>query len=160
MSARRPPLRVVLDTNVLVAILAFDDPALEPLRTAWRVGAAIPLTDGACIAEMERVLAYPELANRQGAARPALDEYLSLCERIPEDVTDASELPICRDTDDQKFLALASRGRADALATRDKLLLELARRTQFAIVAPEALVARLAAGFDLDQCGRRNAGLA
>lgn len=36
-------------------------------------------------------------------------------------------LPRCRDADDQKFLILAARCRADLLLTRDKLLLRLSR---------------------------------
>ncbi|MCX7893610.1 MAG: putative toxin-antitoxin system toxin component, PIN family [Burkholderiales bacterium] len=134
----------MLDTNVLVAILAFADPALEPLRAAWRRGDLVPLTDDACLAEIARVLDAPALAARKAVAQAALEDYLRACERVADG--NPGRLPACRDRDDQKLLALAARGRADALATRDKALLELARRVPFAIVAPERLAATIAVG--------------
>ncbi len=45
-------------------------------------------------------------------------------------------LPRCRDTDDQKFLILAARCRADLLLTRDKLLLRLNRHRHIAPPCP------------------------
>ena len=57
-------------------------------------------------------------------------------------------LPVCRDPDDQKFLALAFACRADFLVTKDRMLLELARRkirrAPFGIVTPAQLNAALA----------------
>ena len=51
-------------------------------------------------------------------------------------------LPRCRDADDQKFLILGVRCKADLLITRDKLLLKLARHRHkpppYAIVTAEA----------------------
>ena len=156
MTVSLRPLRVVLDTNVLVAILAYDDPALEPLRRAWQDGALGPLIDTACRAEFERVLAYPQLAERARTARSSFEEFLSRCERVPDDAPMIERLPSCRDADDQKFLALTSRGQADALLTRDRLLLDLDRAAPFAIIRPEALATRLAQGFDLDQYAARS----
>ena len=44
---------------------------------------------------------------------------------------------------DQKFLALAAAGAADALVTSDRDLLDLAGRTAFAILTPARLRTRL-----------------
>jgi predicted nucleic acid-binding protein len=53
-------------------------------------------------------------------------------------------LPLCRDPDDQKFLELARDCKASALVTKDRALLELARRKRrplpFRIVRPVDLV--------------------
>ena len=52
-------------------------------------------------------------------------------------------LPLCRDPDDQKFLALAGAVHADMLLTRDHALLELQRRASqlpFSIVTPRQFV--------------------
>ena len=53
-------------------------------------------------------------------------------------------LPHCRDADDQKFLELAARCRADVLVTRDRQLLRLARHRlrppPFAILTAEDAV--------------------
>lgn len=144
MKGERPSRRVVLDTNVLVAILVFADPALEPLRAAWQDGRIVPLIDADCRSELERVLAYPDFAGRAAAATPRAEAFLGRCEHVAQAAPPGKPLPQCRDAEDQKFLALASRGGADALLTRDRLLLELARFTPFAIVAPEAVAATLA----------------
>jgi putative PIN family toxin of toxin-antitoxin system len=152
MTRRHPARRVVLDTNVLVAILVFDDPALEPLRAAWCEGELVPLIDAGCQAELERVLDYPEFAGRAPGAKRSVAAFLARCERIADDPLSAAPLPRCRDADDQKFLALASRARADALLTRDRLLLDLARLAPFPIVTPDAVAARLAQDADLGDC--------
>jgi uncharacterized protein len=56
------------------------------------------------------------------------------------------ELPQCGDPDDQKFLTLAARVRADCLVTRDRELLKLRRRAArwFEILPPQAFVNFLA----------------
>jgi putative PIN family toxin of toxin-antitoxin system len=152
VTTRHSPRRVVLDTNVLVAILVFEDPALEPLRAAWRKGDLVPLMDADCQVELERVLAYPEIAPRAAAAGRSVGDFLEHCERVAGEMLPVEPLPQCRDADDQKFLVLASRGRADGLLTRDRLLLDLARSAPFSILAPEAVAVRLANGLDLDRC--------
>ena len=152
MTVQHRPLRVVLDTNVLVAILMYDDPALEPLRAAWRDGAVMPLIDAACQGELERVLDYPELAARAQAARASVSAFLAACERVPDEAPGPDCLPICRDEDDQKFLMLASRGRADMLLTRDRLLLDLARSAPFPVLAPEVLASRIASATAPGHC--------
>jgi predicted nucleic acid-binding protein len=56
-----------------------------------------------------------------------------------------ARLPQCRDPDDQKFLELAMAANADVLVTKDRALLELARRKRaqvgrtvpFRILTPE-----------------------
>lgn len=144
-SATMSRMRVVLDTNVLLSILVFDDPRHEPLRAAWRARRVVPLASNACLAEFERVLAeQPELAGRNADVHDAFADYRRHAERIEIDAVRVHDLPACRDPDDQKFLELAAAGGADALVTADKRLLELRRRVAFAIVTPEAFVAQLA----------------
>ena len=52
-------MRLVLDTNVWLDWLVFDDPELAPLRAAVREGRVRVFIDAACEAELARVLAYP-----------------------------------------------------------------------------------------------------
>jgi predicted nucleic acid-binding protein len=53
-------------------------------------------------------------------------------------------LPACHDPDDQKFMEAALAAGAHFLVTKDRALLELARRTlRFSIVPPEGLAAGL-----------------
>jgi len=131
-------MRLVLDTNVWLDWLVFDDPELAPLRAAVGEGRARVFIDAACEAELERVLAYSLGRLRLDAAAQAA--CLAACRRAVAPGGDAAPLecvlPVCRDPDDQKFLELARDCAADLLLTRDRALLELARRTPFRIVTP------------------------
>jgi predicted nucleic acid-binding protein len=67
--------------------------------------------------------------------------FVTDCER--DDVEDYP-LPRCRDADDQKFLILGMRCRADLLITRDRRLLQVARQRRLPL--PFAIVTASAAG--------------
>jgi putative PIN family toxin of toxin-antitoxin system len=132
--------RLVLDTNVWLDWLVFDEPTIAPLREAHDARRIEIVMDAACEAELERVLAY-DLgkhsidANAQAAC---LARCLGIVKRVATKLTPG--LPPCRDPDDQKFLELALVAQADFLVTRDLALLELARRVErFRIVTPEEL---------------------
>src|SRR6266571_2231078 len=102
-------LRVLLDTNVWLDWLVFDDPSIAPIKAA--VDAA------ACIAECRRVARRIESP-------------------VPE--AERAKLPACCDPDDQKFLEAALAARAGFLITKDRALLELAARVAaFRILTPE-----------------------
>jgi uncharacterized protein len=135
-------MRLVLDTNVWLDWLVFDDPEAAPVRAAVRQGRARVFIDAACEAELARVLSGPLGRVRLDAAAQAA--CLAECRRAASPSAGAPHecaLPSCRDPDDQKFLELARDCRADLLLTKDRALLELARRTPFRIVTPRAWAA-------------------
>src|SRR5256885_2308107 len=67
MSARQAePLKLVLDTQIWLDWLVFDDPGIRRLRNAVHLGRAGIYIDAACDAELERVLAY-DLGRRSWA---------------------------------------------------------------------------------------------
>ena len=119
-------MRLVLDTNIVMDLLHFDDPHTRPLKAAisgWQMQC---FTDTECLAELERVTGYPEFGLdliRRNALMESYQAFVLLCDAREEE---NYPLPRCRDTDDQKFLILAARCEADLLITRDKLLLKLA----------------------------------
>ena len=135
--------RLVLDTHVWLDWLAFDDPSVAALRSAVAEERAEVYMDGACEAELQRVLGYP-VAKRvpESAVQAArLAEARRIARRPERELAQAerASLPRCSDPDDQKFLALALAARADVLLTKDRALLALARRTPFRIVSPAKL---------------------
>jgi putative PIN family toxin of toxin-antitoxin system len=140
-------MRLVIDTQVWLDWLVFDDPSVAGLRAAINCARAEVLIDAACLAELERVLAYPLGGRTVDAAA-----CLAACRRTTTTVEAGSEharayaLPLCRDPDDQKFLTLAARARADCLVSRDRELLRLNRRCapRFQIAPPRAFVNFLA----------------
>ncbi|ACV35928.1 putative toxin-antitoxin system toxin component, PIN family [Accumulibacter sp.] len=135
-------MHAVLDTNIVIDLLHFADPRARTLREAIDRGELTCFTDQPCLAELERVAAYPQFALDDDAREELLANYrhfVGVCEADgPEDYA----LPRCRDPDDQKFLVLAVRCRAELLITRDRGLLTLARQRRrplpYAIVTAEA----------------------
>lgn len=151
-STTRKPLRVVLDTNVLVSLYVFADSRFVPLRDRIENGQWCAVSSAACLAEFERVLAYPQFGlacAAQQAAYGHYARYVTLTSALSalERTTSTSTLPHCTDPDDQKFLEAARDGSADWLVTSDKALLVLARRDRlrnlFQILAPEVALASL-----------------
>ncbi len=136
------PRKLVLDTNVCLDLFVFRDPRWTALLTALRASQVQACTRADCRMEWTLVLAYARLgldAAQQAAALAEFDQLISL---VPGDASgDGPKLPVCRDPDDQKFLEVAAACGADALVTKDKLVLKLARKTKkldlFRILSPE-----------------------
>lgn len=135
-------MKVVLDTNVVVSALLFEQGRLAWIRGLWFDGRIVPLVTRFTIQELVRVLAYPKFALDEDDIEAALAAYVPFAETVPAPLRVASGLPKCHDPHDQPFLGLAAAGRAQALVTGDRALLDLAGRTPFAIESPEAFRAR------------------
>jgi putative PIN family toxin of toxin-antitoxin system len=123
--------RVVLDSNVWIDILVFDDDATRPIHAALERGALHAVIDSRCLAELARVLDYPQFVARavDKAALLAAVARLATLEARPEASDGAPQLPKCRDRDDQKFLELAYAAKAEWLVSKDRALLKLNKRT-------------------------------
>jgi predicted nucleic acid-binding protein len=149
----------VLDTNVVLDLLHFDDPLARPLRQALLAGRLRCVVTEATLAEWHRVLAYPEFAldTRQQAALFA--QYQALAERVDTGAEQTglphkgtpihyglkpvwSRMPRCSDPDDQKFIELAAIGSVQALISKDRAVLKLHRRCAplFQIMTPAEAV--------------------
>jgi putative PIN family toxin of toxin-antitoxin system len=118
-------VRVVIDTNVLLDLWLFDDPAARPLRAALQAGRLRALRSRDCDAELAEVLAR----SRFGLDEEQCARLLAQWHACSEAIERIAAAPFaCADPDDQKFLDAAFSSGADALLTRDKGLLRLARR--------------------------------
>ena len=128
---KSPALRAVLDSNVWIDILVFDDPTTRPIRAALEAGTLEALIDSRCLKELTYVLDYPQFVRFAVNKAEALDAVARLSQLVePEPLSeDAPPLPKCRDRDDQKFLELAHAIKADWLVSKDRALLKLAKRT-------------------------------
>ena len=131
-------MRLVLDTNIWLDWLAFDDATIAPLKRAQAAGVIKIFSDAACTRELIAVLNY-DLGKRSLDAETQkikFAEFQRLVRPQPDppslrkagSADDATPLPKCRDPDDQKFLELARDCDVDYLVTKDKALLVLARR--------------------------------
>ena len=118
---------LVLDTNVVLDLLHFDDAGARPLLRALEDRRVRCVATDATLEEWRRVLAYPEFAldSMQQAAR--LARYQDLSETVVGLVAD-TVLPRCSDPDDQKFIELAAASHAQGLVSKDRAVLKLRRR--------------------------------
>ena len=122
-----PPAEAVIDTNVLLDWLVFDDAAVAPLAEALRTGALHWVATEAMLNELRHVLNRPPLAMRRPAA---LEETIaSNCREVVSPPEFRHPL-ICTDPDDQKFIDLALHRRTRWLISRDRAVLKLSRRAQ------------------------------
>jgi putative PIN family toxin of toxin-antitoxin system len=140
------PKRLVLDTNVCLDLFVFRDPRWARLLAALQAKEVEAVTREDCRREWQIVLDYPHLPLDDESRRRCAGEFdvLIRCVPIAPPNENAGKLPICKDRDDQKFLEVARDTQADALITKDKALLKLARKTAraglFAIMLPEAWI--------------------
>jgi putative PIN family toxin of toxin-antitoxin system len=135
-------VRLVLDTNVVLDLVVFDDPGVRRLRSAIERGDAVVFTCDECLAELRRVLAYPRFGLESAVQDAAFEWFRAPARFVALPATPSTAaMPRCRDADDEKFLALAWEARADHLVTKDNALLELAPRVakldRFTIIAPQ-----------------------
>ena len=135
----------VLDTNVVLDLLHFDNVDARPLLGALESGRVHCVKTPETHEELRRVLTYPEFELDDSAQTAILERYQALSLTV-ETATPAagmsykgtpihyglkpvwSRMPHCSDPDDQKFLELAAATRAQLLVSKDRALLKLRRR--------------------------------
>lgn len=129
------PLRVVLDTNVVLSALVFGGGAAGLVRRAWQEAALLPLASTATVQELVRVLAYPKFRLSQAEQDELLADYLPYTEtvRIPKP---PPQVPACRDLLDEPFMHLAVVGKAQVLVSGDRDLLAIAAEFERASSCP------------------------
>ena len=127
-------IRVVVDSNVVVSALLFEEGQVAWLRSAWSGIRCTPLVSVATAEELLRVLAYPKFRLSVEDRKELLGDYLPFAETVI--VPELPDVPRCSDPEDQKFLALADAGRASMLITGDRALLALDKKCPFDIIPP------------------------
>jgi putative PIN family toxin of toxin-antitoxin system len=128
-------MRLILDTNIALDWLVFNDPSVAVLKTAITSHRVEICTHPTLTDELQRVLTYPVLKLDAVRQSSVLSDYRTQTTLtvVPEKLARDNLLlptgfPQCRDRDDQPFIALAYHAKADALVTRDKTVLKLRKR--------------------------------
>lgn len=134
------PLRVVLDTNVVLSVLLFTRGRMAWLRTEWQAGRLVPVVCRATVVELMRVLGYPKFKLTEFEQAELLADFLPYAETVAGDF-DAVAVPDCRDPHDRIFLALARGAEVAALVSGDADLLALAGEFSPPIMAPDRFLA-------------------
>ena len=119
---------IVIDTNIILDLFVFGDPATAPLRQQLDAGelgwvATQPMRD-----ELERVLAYPQIVTRMDFYGRSAAEVLGHFDRLVRRVEVAPKTTAtCKDADDQKFIDLAVAHGA-RLLSKDRAVLCMKKR--------------------------------
>lgn len=146
-------MRLVLDTNIVLDWLVFEDARLTELQRAWDEQRLELVTHAPALEELRRVLTYPQFKLSEDEQRAVLESYESRVALmpLPEGVTMESlgmpaDFPRCKDCDDDHFLALAYHHHADAVVSKDRAVLDLAKRARkfgVTVLSPPQLATRL-----------------
>ncbi|MBM4135464.1 MAG: putative toxin-antitoxin system toxin component, PIN family [Nitrospira sp.] len=129
--------KVVLDTNILVSALLFKGD-LAGIVDLWKRGRIIPVLSKETFAEFKAVLEYPKFSlTRQEMQLIIEEEVLPYFEIV--EIIDKTK-SICRDPDDDKFIACAVSASADFVVTGDKDLLDLGKYKSVRIINASMLL--------------------
>jgi putative PIN family toxin of toxin-antitoxin system len=123
-----PTRPVVVDTNVALDLLIFSDPRTAPLRTLLAQGRLAWIATQVMRDELQRVLAYPHIAERMDYYRVDAAQVLTAFDAQVQRVEIAPKVAyVCKDADDQKFIDLAAAHRA-ILLSKDKAVICMRKR--------------------------------
>ena len=142
----RIPLRLVIDTNVVLDLFHFNRPGTQALTDMIASGEALCFTCPRTLEELRHVIPRAHFKLDETGAQALFDRYAAHT-LVAGDPLDILPLPLCKDSSDQKFLKLAVSVSADCLITRDKALLKLAKRVRkishLGIMTPEKFLGQI-----------------
>lgn len=128
MSVAAEPHRVVLDTNIVLDVFVFQDPAAQPLLQGLQQGSLRWLATAPMRDELARVLAYPQITRRLDHHQLPAAQVLEHMDAWAHWVAVAPKASVtCKDPDDQKFIDLAVAHQALVLS-KDHAVLCMAKR--------------------------------
>ena len=131
MGEKKKVRKVVLDTNILVSALLFSG-ELSKIVDLWKTGRIIPVVSRETFEEFRNVLEYPKFSLTEKEIKAIIeDEVLPFFDTVD---TVHNVRGICRDPDDDKFLACALSASADYVVSGDRDLCELGRYKSIKII--------------------------
>ncbi len=118
----------VIDTNIVLDLWLFEDPATVPLRAALQNGLISHLATRSMRDELERVLTYPHIMKRMAKSNIQAQDILNRFDEHHLLAEPAVKAPCtCKDPDDQKFIDLAV-AHAVPLLSKDAAILCMKKR--------------------------------
>ena len=119
---------LVLDTNVVLDLFVYEDPATVPLRERLADAQTRWLATPVMREELRRVLDYPQVLKRLASRTLTAELVLAAFDARVQIVEVAPKAPYtCKDGDDQQFIDLAVQHRA-TLLSKDKAVLCMRKR--------------------------------
>ena len=118
---------VILDTNILLDILVFDDQRAHPLRAALTNQELDALATQETVDELVDVISRPQFSLNKKRQAEILIQWQDWSRLVKQ--SDLQLAPWkCKDRDDQVFINLAFSYKPSTLISKDKLVLKLAKR--------------------------------
>ncbi|MCR6478635.1 putative toxin-antitoxin system toxin component, PIN family [Variovorax sp. ZS18.2.2] len=123
------PGPVVIDTNIALDLLVFDNPDCLPLAAALASGELRWIATAPMRTELARVLGYPLIARRLGQRQMEAARVLEAFDARVQLLADTPPRApcVCKDPDDQVFIDLAVAQRA-RLFSKDQAVLTMRKR--------------------------------
>jgi putative PIN family toxin of toxin-antitoxin system len=138
---------VVLDTNIVLDLWLYNDPATPALLEALENKTVQWLATQVMRDELERVLAYAHIAQRLALAQRGAQDILTQFDAHAQLRPIAPKaMFVCKDTDDQKFIDLAAQHQTQ-LISKDKAVLTMRNRmARLGVAVGKVFPAALPAG--------------
>jgi uncharacterized protein len=138
-------IRAVLDTNVLVsALLHLEGSPSSQIFELFLRKEFLLLTSKPILMEVERLIDEDRIVTRYLLSEKRRRAFIASVHRLSRPVpTRMSISNVVEDSDDNKFLACAMKGKADFVVSGDRHLLDLDHFHKIKIVTPKTFLALL-----------------
>ncbi len=131
MSVEKPPLRVVVDTNIVVRGIISPTGASALLLEAVRRRQCLLIASREYLQEIHRVLSRPRFRRRYGITSRRRQRLITRLYALSIFVQPTSHLALCRDPHDDYLIEMALLGQASHLISEDDDLHEDADIVEF-----------------------------
>lgn len=129
--------KVVLDTNILISSILFKG-TLSRIVDLWKDGKILPVISRETFHEFKTVLEYPKFKLTKGETKAIIEEEILPFFEIVEITNTVSG--ICKDPDDDKFIACALSASADFIVSGDKDLCDVVTHKSIKIISASHLL--------------------
>jgi putative PIN family toxin of toxin-antitoxin system len=131
---------IVLDTNIVLDVFVFNDPATQPLRQALDTPGILWIATQPMRDELERVLVYPKIVARLVSRGINAEQVLGQFDTCVTLLAVAGKASVtCTDADDQKFIDLAVAHKA-RLFSKDRAVTCMKKRLlNLGVIAQSAI---------------------
>lgn len=130
-------IRVVLDTNTLISSILFKG-ELAGIVDLWKGGKIVPVVSRGTFDEFRTVLGYPKFRLTQSEMKPIIEEEVLPFFDVVEIVGEVNR--VCKDPDDDKFIACALSASAEFVVSGDKDLCDVVSYKKIKIIKPSDLL--------------------
>lgn len=134
-------MKVVLDTNVIIAPFLSPKGVPSLILKAWEGEAFDLVTSEALLAEYRRVLMYPDIAEYHKMNKMEIEEVIDRLRKFSIVVT-PSRIPkvVKEDPDDDQLFAVALTGEAFCIVTKNKHVLTVSEYKGIQVITPLAFL--------------------